>query len=144
MLRGNSETKIDEKGRLKIPASFKKVIDEEFHESRFYVTSMDGKAARIYPMTVWTDIEEKLKSSFDPATAELKFKVNYYGGETDMDSQGRVLLPQVLRETAGIAGEVAVMGMTTYLEVCTSGDAKQRAQREFTPDDWKRFQELGI
>src|SRR5713101_4092764 len=95
MLRGNSETKIDDKGRLKIPAAFKKVFEDEFPQTKFYVTSMDGKAARVYPMEEWTKIEEKLKSSFDPATADLKFKVNYYGGECDMDAQGRVLIPQV-------------------------------------------------
>jgi MraZ protein len=144
LLRGNSEAKIDEKGRLKIPAAFKKVLDEECPQTKFYVTSMDGKTARVYPIEEWTQIEAKLKSSFDPSTAELKFKVNYYGGEADMDSQGRVLIPQVLREKAAIGGEVAVMGMTTYLEVCTSDRAKQRAEHEFTPDDWKRFQELGI
>ncbi len=144
MLRGNSETKIDDKGRLKIPAAFKKVFEDEFPQTKFYVTSMDGKAARVYPMEEWTKIEEKLKSSFDPATADLKFKVNYYGGECDMDAQGRVLIPQVLREKAGITGEVAVMGMTVYLEVCTSERAKQRAEQELKPEDWKRFQELGI
>jgi MraZ protein len=144
MLRGNSETKIDEKGRLKIPATFKKVFEEEFPQTKFYVTSMDGKSARIYPMEAWLEVESKLKSSFDPLMSDLKHKVNYYGGEAEMDAQSRLLIPQVLREKAGIQGEVSVMGMTNFLEVLTSERAKQRAEREFTPAELERLAGMGI
>src|SRR5882762_9579631 len=117
MLRGNAEMKIDDKGRLKIPAQYKKVFDEEFPETKFFVTSMDGQSARIYPMEEWHKIEEKLKGSFNPAMSALKHKVNYWGGEAEIDQQARILIPQVLREKAGIKGEVSVIGSTNFLEV---------------------------
>ena len=144
MLRGNSEARIDDKGRLKVPAPFKRVFDEEFAQSKFYVTSMDGKAARVYPLEEWIKVEEKFNSSFDPLMSDIIFKVNYWGGEADMDTQGRLLIPQVLRDNAGIKGDVAVMGMRTYLEVCTSERAKQRAERELTPAELEKLGQKGI
>jgi MraZ protein len=144
MLRGNSETKVDDKGRLKIPATFKKVFDDAFPQNKFYVTSLEGKSARVYPLEEWIKVEEKFKSSFDPLMADLKHKVNYWGGEAEMDTQGRVLIPQVLREHLAMQGEVSVMGMTNYLEVCTAEKAKQRAEREFTPDEWAKLEQRGI
>jgi len=144
MLRGNSEARIDDKGRLKVPAAFKKVIDEEFPQTKFYVTSMDGKTARVYPLEEWIKVEERFNSSFDPLLNDIIFKVNYWGGEADMDAQGRVLIPQVLRDNAGIKGDVAVMGMRTFLEVCTSESAKQRAERQLTPAELERLAEKGI
>jgi MraZ protein len=144
MLRGNSETKVDEKGRLKIPAAFKKVLDEAFPESKFFVTSLEGKSALIYPLQEWIKVEEKFKSSFDPLMTDLKHKVNYWGGEAEMDTQGRILMPQVLREHLKMQGEVSVMGMTNYLEVYTAEKARQRAEREFTPDEWSKLEQRGI
>ncbi len=145
MLRGNAETKIDEKGRLKLPADFKKVFDLEFPETKFYITSMDGKTARIYPMEEWLKVEEKLgKGSFNSITSELKFKVNYFGGEAEIDSQNRLLIPQVLREKAGIKGEVSVMGMMNFLEVCTSQFATERAEREFTAAQLEAINQMEI
>ena len=58
MLRGNIPAKVDEKGRLKIPAAFLEKLKE--HGERFYVTSEEGDHARIYPMKFWEQIEEKL------------------------------------------------------------------------------------
>jgi len=144
MLRGNSETKVDDKGRLKIPAAFKKVFDEAFPESKFFVTSLEGKSARIYPLQEWTKVEEKFKSSFDPLMALLKHKVNYWGGEAEIDTQGRILIPQVLREHLKMQGDVSVMGMTNYLEVSTSEKARQRAEQEFTPEEWAKLEQRGI
>jgi MraZ protein len=139
MLRGNSETKVDDKGRLKIPAAFKKVFDEAFPQNKFYVTSLEGKTARVYPIEEWIKVEAKFKSSFDPLMSDLKHKVNYWGSEAEMDTQGRLLIPQVLREHASLMGEVSVLGMTNFLEVCTSEKARQRAEREFTQDEWERL-----
>ena len=130
MFRGNSQTRVDEKGRLKIPAQYKKVLEDE-SVSTFFVTSLDGKSARIYPLDEWRKIEEK-------------FKVNRYGNEADIDGQGRILLPQVLREKAGLLGDVDVVGMTSYLEVMRSEQAQSFADQEFTPEQLQKIAEWGI
>src|SRR5437773_12028585 len=57
-LRGNCPAKVDEKGRLKIPAVFLEALKE--YGNQFYITSTTGETARIYPMQVWSEIEDKL------------------------------------------------------------------------------------
>jgi MraZ protein len=144
MFRGNSQARVDDKGRLKIPAQYKKVLDEE-SIATFFVTSMDGKSARIYPLDEWRKLEESFKgSSFDQTKALLKFKVNRYGNEAEIDSQGRLLMPQVLREKAGLVGDVDVVGMTSYLEVMRSERAQTLADQEFTPEQINKLAEWGI
>ena len=59
MLRGNYITRIDNKGRLKVPTAFRRYL-EEHYGVEFYVTSLTGEYARIYPMAEWATIEERL------------------------------------------------------------------------------------
>jgi MraZ protein len=146
MFRGNHPTRVDEKGRLKVPAEFKRVIDEKYAQ-QFYITSLDGDVAQIYPFEEWERIEQKLAglSTFNPTKKKFLSKVNYWGQVVEMDGQGRLLIPQLLREAAQIKGEVAVSGYQTYLEV-RNIEAYQKKVREekFTPDDEKTLDELGI
>ena len=126
MFRGNHPTRIDEKGRLKLPAEFKRQIEEKYGK-QFYITSKDGRVAEIYPMQEWEKIEETLARipNFNPAKKKLLDRVNYYGQTSEMDAQGRVLMPQILRESAKIAGDVVIFGMMTYLEVTNHDAFKQ-------------------
>ena len=145
MFRGNNPARVDEKGRLKVPADFKRLIDEKY-SAEFYITSRDGRVAEIYPVEEWRKIEEKLAklSNFNPSKKKFLNKVNYYGQMVEMDAQGRLLMPQILRETAGIRGDVAVYGNLTYLEVRNLEVSKQLAEEQFTTEDEKTLDELGI
>lgn len=118
MLRGSHLTRVDEKGRLKLPAEFKRWIDEQYG-ANFYITSRNGLRAQIIPMPEWEKFEAKLAAvpDFDPAKSKLQDRLNYYGQTAEMDAQGRVLLPQILRDAAKISGDVLVIGKGTYLEV---------------------------
>jgi len=146
MFRGNHPTRVDEKGRLKVPAEFKRVIDEKYAQ-RFYITSLDGQVAQIYPFEEWERIEQKLAqlSTFNPTKKKFLNRVNYYGQVVEMDGQGRLLIPQLLRESAQIRGEVAVLGNLTYLEV-RNMEALDREIKEqpFTDEDTKTLDDLGI
>ncbi len=146
MFRGNHPTRVDEKGRLKVPAEFKRVIDEKYGQ-QFYITSLDGKVAQIYPFEEWERIEQKLASlsTFNPTKKKFLSRVNYWGQQVEMDGQGRLLIPQLLRENAEIKGEVAVLGNLTYLEVRNMEAFRQEIKTEsFTPEDEKTLDELGI
>ena len=146
MFRGNHPTRVDEKGRLKIPAEFKRVIDEKY-STQFYITSLDGKVAQIYPFEEWETIEQKLAglSTFNPTKKKFLSRVNYWGQQAEMDGQGRLLLPQLLREAAQIKGEVAVVGYHEYLEVRNLEAYRQEiVQEKFTPEDEKTLDDLGI
>jgi MraZ protein len=146
MFRGNYPTRVDEKGRLKVPSEFKRLIDEKYG-AQFYITSLDGRVAQIYPFEEWQRIEEKLArlSNFNPTKKKLLNRTNYYGQLVEMDAQGRVLVPALLRESAQIRGEVAVLGDLTYLEVRNmEAFRKELAENPFTAEDEKTLDELGI
>src|SRR5579871_3886170 len=146
MFRGNHPTRVDEKGRLKVPAEYKRVIDEKY-ALKFYITSVDGLVAQVYPFEEWERIEQKLAalSTYNPTKKKFLTRTNYYGQVVEMDGQGRLLMPQLLRESAQIKGEVAVMGNLTYLEVRNLEALQNEIEQEqFTPDDEKTLDELGI
>ena len=145
MFRGNHPTRVDEKGRLKIPAEFKRVVDEKYAQ-QFYITSFDGKSALVYPFEEWERIEEKLSrlSTFNPKKKKFLDRTNYYGQQVEMDGQGRLLVPQLLREAADIKGEVAVVGNLTYLEVRNLDAYKKQIEEPFTEEDLNTLDQLGI
>lgn len=118
MLIGNFPARIDEKGRLKIPAQFKEELERKY-KGDFFVSSQDGQYAWVYPMEEWAKIEEKLLASSAPAQLRRKFldRANYYGQVVRWDPQGRILIPAQLRESAEIKGDVAVLGNLTHLTV---------------------------
>ena len=145
MFRGNHPTRVDEKGRLKVPAEFKRVIDEKYAQ-RFYITSLDGIVAQVYPFEEWERIEQKLAalSTFNPTKKKFLTRTNYYGQVVEMDGQGRLLIPQTLREAAQIRGEVAVLGNLTYLEVRNLEALDKEIKEPFTDEDIKTLNDLGI
>jgi MraZ protein len=118
MFRGNHQTRVDEKFRLKLPAEFKRRVDEVYGPL-FYITSVDGKRAQLYPMKEWEAIESKIVQlePTDPDREDFLNVTSYYGQTVEMDSQGRLLLPQVIRQSAKLTGDVNVLGMQTILEV---------------------------
>ena len=145
MLRGNYPATVDEKGRVKIPAAF---LDElRKSNKKFYVTSASGDHARVYPMKEWEKIEEKLAkvSSYNEAKEKFLMRTNYYGQVVELDGQGRILIPSVLRESAQMKGEVDVQGRLTYLEVWNHAQVLDQINKKpVTADDKKAFAELGI
>ena len=146
MFRGNHPARVDEKGRLKVPAEFKRVIDEKYG-NQFYITSLDGKVAQVYPFEEWERIEQKLAglSTFNPTKKKFLDRVNYYGQMVEMDGQGRLLIPQLVRDSAQIKGEVAVLGNLTFLIVRNLEAFRQEIEEQpFTSEDEKTLDDLGI
>jgi MraZ protein len=141
-LRGNCPAKVDEKGRLKIPAVFLEELKE--YGTQFYITSMTGESARIYPMRVWSEIEDKLATlpSQHPTKRKFLLRTSYFGQTVELDGQARLLLPGVLRDSAQIKGEVDVLGSLNYLEVVNHTRVLDELKNQpFTDDD---FTLLGV
>jgi MraZ protein len=144
-LRGNHQAKVDEKGRLKIPAEFLEGL--QHYGNQFYITSITGESARIYPMQVWSAIEDKLAKVSSQNRAKRKFlmRTSYFGQAVELDGQGRVLLPPVLREAAQTKGDVDVFGELDYLEVMNHTRMLDDIKNDpFTEDDFKALEDLGI
>ena len=146
MLRGSIVAKIDDKGRLKVPNAFRSAITGKYGDV-LYVTSVTGESVLVYPMSVWVDIEEKLKGvpSTLPARRRYVDRVNYYGQQAEFDRQGRVSIHGRLRESAEMLGEVDVCGKLNYLEVWNHERLAGKLQAEpFTDEDFDALAELGI
>lgn len=146
MFRGNYPARVDEKGRLKLPAEFKRQIDKEYGVE-FYITSRDGKEAEIHPLPEWQKFEEKLAQvpSFHAAKKKLLKWLNYFGQQTEMDATGRVLMPQVLREKARLTGDVIVYGEETHLKVANREEYEREMQEApMTGSDEQALAEFGL
>lgn len=145
-LRGSAPARIDDKGRLKVPTMFRGVIQDQQGPDVF-VTSVTGESVRIYPMTVWLDMEKKLLAMPGNHPSRLKFldRVNYYGQAAELDGQGRVGIPAHLRESASIVGDVRVLGRIDHVEVWNEERFAEKLRREtWTDDDGLRLSEHGV
>ena len=145
-LRGSAPARIDDKSRLKVPTIFRGAFQDDKGPDVF-VTSLTGESVRMYPMPVWLDIERKLSAMPSNHPSRLKFldRVNYYGQASELDGQGRVVIPQLLRDSASIVGDVRVFGRIDYLDVWNEERFAQKLQREaWTDDDGLKLSEFGI
>src|SRR5579863_8063190 len=145
MLRGNIPARVDEKGRLKIPAA--SLEELKGYGEQFYVTSETGDYARIFPMKILEELEGKLARLSSHNRTKQKFLTwtNYYGQAVEVDGQGRILIPPVLREAARMKGDVDVNGNLTYLEVRNHARSLENLKKsQLTDEDWKTLDDLGI
>lgn len=146
MLRGNALAKLDDKGRLKLPTTFRSVVEPRFGRD-FYVTSLKGESARLYPMQVYAKLEDRLRaaSRVGPSVTKLRQALNYFGQQAQMDGQGRILIHPLLRERADIEGEVAVLGQQDYLEVWNHAAFVKRLQLDpLTDEELQELANLGF
>ncbi len=117
-LRGSAETTVDEKGRFKVPAVFREPIETTYGVD-FFITSITGLDVLVYPMPVWNIFEEKLAALPVVHRTKSKFleRYNTFGQTTRMDSQGRLVIPSLLRDSARILGEALALGQTDHLKL---------------------------
>ncbi|MDR1841047.1 MAG: hypothetical protein LBQ86_03885 [Holophagales bacterium] len=151
-LRGNSPATVDEKGRIKIPSGFKTALDSHYASAsqerpRFYLTSLDAKCARLYPLPVWEAIEEKLSRL--PSTLEarrvLLERTSYFGSEVELDAHGRFVIQPILRVAANLVGEVVILGQMDHLAIWNRTVFEGRISAEpLTAAYLDQLAELGI
>ena len=151
-LRGRASATVDDKGRLKLPIVFRDVMGASVNNCSgsccgYYLTSLDGQSARLYPMRVWEAIEAKLSEVSWTNQAKRRFLevTSYYGFEADLDSKDRFLIPQILRESAQLKGEVAVLGQIDHLVIWNRDLFERRIiANPLTAAELTMLAELGI
>ena len=136
---GNPKTKLDERGRLKLPAEFKAFVERKYGKgfNAFYITSMDGESAEIYPLPEWLERQKKVFAlpQSNPARKMLLARYNLYGDRADMDPQGRMQIPEELRRKADLSGEVKVSGEGNLLRVTSLKNLRDSVEgSELTPE----------
>jgi len=146
MLRGNAIAKVDGKGRLKVPALFRPLLESDFGPD-FFVTSLRGDSVRLYPMGVWQEVESRLaaQSALRPSVMKFRNWTNYFGQHAPMDAQGRVLIHPLVRERAEIDGACAVLGQGNFLEIWNHDRFRELLDRQpITDEDLSALADLGI
>jgi len=127
-----------------VPNVFRAQIEEAFGRELF-VTSISGRNFLLYPLGIWRGLEEKLAELPAIHRAKNKFleRVNYFGQDAEIDGQGRVLVPQILRDAAKLPADVVVTGNIDHLVVSDRGAlARRLTEEEFGPEDYDELSKL--
>ncbi|HSQ34456.1 MAG TPA: hypothetical protein VLQ89_00540 [Candidatus Binatia bacterium] len=116
--RGSHIAKIDDRGRVKIPAQFLSTLEGGFGRV-VYLTSINGDHVFFYPMQVWAEIERKIARipMRDPDLEEYISRISYWGSETEIDPKGRVLIPPDLRQSSKLENNLLILGKIDYLVI---------------------------
>jgi MraZ protein len=143
MFRGQFEHAIDEKGRLSIPAKFREALRKE---KTLVLTSSDAYLTA-YPLKEWRALEDRLRANPKFKREQRDFLRFVYSSAEDvaMDSQGRILVPQGLRQRAGIMREVVIIGMMDTIEIWDKGRWGMKVASAPSPEELSaKLGELGI
>lgn len=117
MFRGRYEHSIDGKGRLSIPSLFREALARR-RQKVLILTHFDSCVAA-YPLDEWRQLEERIRKQSTLQKDIRAFLRLFYSGamETAVDGQGRILIPPPLREKAGLAREVMIVGVLNKIEI---------------------------
>ena len=106
-----AQAKVDEKGRLKLPSEFLEWLKKS-NVLNVFITTLDKRTVRIYPIPVWKSTLNLLENAGENAraAADLALIAKVYGGDADIDSQGRLLMPAALRTLLELESQPVFLG----------------------------------
>ena len=146
--RGMYPARLDDKGRLKLPAGFQQFF-AALREKKLFVTSLDRRIAQIYPMAAWRE-NEKFFDSYreDPRIARnIAFNAADLGSESEMDAQGRILFSPELRRELGIENQpVKLFAYKSRIEVLSEKlyEERKREAAQTAADDVSKLEAAGL
>lgn len=144
-LIGSYPAKLDKSGRVKIPEKFRSAIEEQ-HGKEVFITSLADESVQLYPLAVWEELTGVAKEAalhLRPPVRLFLLRVNRKGNKVEIDSKGRVLISQTLREKAGLRGEVEVLGFTNHLEIWDKSRLDEKLEKTpLTDADFENIADL--
>lgn len=144
-LIGSYSAKFDKSSRIKIPEKFRTTMEEQYGKELF-ITSLTDESVQIYPLSVWeklTGISQEGALHLKPAVRKFMLRVNRKGSQCQIDSKGRILINQTLRERAKLEEEVEVIGLTNHLEVWNKNILDgSLEEKPLTNEDFENIAEL--
>jgi len=145
--RGMYSARLDDRGRLKLPVDFKRYLD--IFDDKCFVTSLDRRTARIYPMHLWRENEALFdRYTDDPIVAQnIAFTASELGSEETVDEQGRIPFSSELRRALGIEkAEVHIYHHRGRIEVLSQTVFDERKQQAATSavEDLRKLEGAGL
>lgn len=117
MFAGSHLLTIDDKGRLAIPARFRQQLADDYGQQVF-MTRAHKPCVEIYPASVFKSVAEQIQNLSDGNAADLLKEVFIgHAVETEIDKQGRVLLPQILRRHAHLEASAVLVGQINRFDI---------------------------
>lgn len=146
MFRGRFEIAIDGKGRINIPSRFRDVLGER-NDERLIITNFDNCLVA-YPFNEWFELEKKA-SRLSMMRREVKAFLRFFvsgATECSLDKQGRVLIPPVLREYAGLEKELVIIGQLNKIEIWSKErwDEELSISKDIFEENNEALSDLGI
>ena len=145
LLIGSAKARLDKSGRLKIPERFREVLEENYGK-KVFITCLNDSSVQIYPLSIWQNMTKITTKGFIHLRSDiyrLLIRVNHLGTPYEIDSKGRVLIQQELREKAELDGEVEVLGLNTHLEVWNKKRLEEMILRHpLTEEDFEKISAL--
>ena len=119
MFRGINVISVEAKGRFAMPARYREQLEEETSRQLVMTIDTEERCLLLYPMAAWETIENTLAKlpSFDPAARRVQRLLIGHATELDFDGQGRLLIPQELRDYAGIEKKIVLLGQSNKFEL---------------------------
>lgn len=151
LFRGVKEARVDDKARLKLPAPIFRALEDAYRDREVFVTSLDGETLKIYPLREWERIEATLMDRSDSKPEEdaarderILFNANLHGADESLDKQGRILVPNALREAVGTSCEVYLTWGGTHIRVMSAARFEEtKASMAMTAEDNMRATKVG-
>lgn len=139
MYRGINAINLDEKGRLALPTRYRDTLNQAADNEIVITIDTEEQCLLLYPLPEWEEIEAKLEAlpSFNPAARRVQRLLIGHACEVTMDGSGRVLVPQLLREYAGLDKQIVLVGQGKKFEIWSAANWEARRKEWLTSEAGK-------
>lgn len=136
MFRGATQVNLDNKGRLVVPTRYRGLLKDECQGRMVCTIDLHQPCLLLYTLPEWEIIEEKLSrlSTMNPAEKRVQRLLLGHASECEMDSAGRLLLANVLRQHAGLTKEVMLVGQINKFELWDEQRWYQQVQEDISAE----------
>jgi len=119
VFRGVNTINLDAKGRMAMPARYREQLISQCAGHLVATIDTNSRCLLLYPIHAWEEIQRKIEAlpSFNPSSRRVQRLLIGHATDLELDNSGRVLLPQTLRDYAGLQKHVALVGQGKKLEI---------------------------
>ncbi len=128
MFRGVNGVNIDVKGRIVVPTRYRDRLQQDSHNRVVMTIDTEERCLLLYPIATWEEIENKLATlpSFNAAARRIQRLLIGHATELEIDNHGRILLPPLLREYAGLSKHAVLIGQGKKFELWDDSHWQER------------------